>query len=250
MTSVRIARSSCLRSRSVVVGASNTLRRSAPAARHHAISSSVSGCGRLAVTSASARSARADCGQPLFPFALQRAGDLPVLGLAGVELAPGALGVDLRALELQFGRADPRVVIIIGVLDRAERGLDPGRCQRLEDGVEHDSLDPPTADGLAALGAVELVAAHAAVVGHQRLAAVADLHPPAAAPAADQPLQQRPALARGAAALPARRAPVRAQPLLIVEVALEGDVAGVMVLDHTCHCSRGVRRTRSRTRPS
>ena len=50
-------------------------------------------------------------GQPLFPFALQRAGDLPVLGLAGVELAPRALGVDLRALELQLGRAHPRGMV-------------------------------------------------------------------------------------------------------------------------------------------
>ena len=96
----------------------------------------------------------ADLGEALLPFALERAGDEPVLGLAGVELAPGALGVDLRALELQLGRAHPRVVISVGVLDRAERRLDPGRCQRLEDGVEHDPLDPPPADRLAALGAV------------------------------------------------------------------------------------------------
>ena len=119
----------------------------------------------------------------------------------------------------------------LGVLDRAQRRLDPGRAQRLEHGVEHDPLDPPAADGLAALGAVQLVAAHARVVGHERLAAVADLHLPPAAPAADQSLQQRPALARGAAALPARRAPVRAQPLLVGEVALEGDVAGVVAFD-------------------
>jgi hypothetical protein len=45
----------------------------------------------------------ADRGQPLLPFALQRARDEPVLRLARVELASGALGVDLRALELQLG---------------------------------------------------------------------------------------------------------------------------------------------------
>jgi len=44
-------------------------------------------------------------------------------------------------------------------------------------------------------------------------------------------LQQRPALACGTAALPARRTPVRAQPLLVGEIALEGDVAGMVVLD-------------------
>ena len=230
-TSVRIARSSCLRSRSLVVGASNTLRRSAPACRHQAISSSVSGSGRSGGDLGDGALGAADLGEALFPFALQRAGDEPVLGLAGVELAAGALGVDLRALELQLGRAHPRLVVGVGVLDRAQRRLDPGRSQRLEHGVEHDLLDPPAADRLAALGAVELVAAHARVVGHERLAAVADLHPPPAAPAADQPLQQRPALARGAAALAARRAPVGAQPLLVGQVALEGDVAGVVVLD-------------------
>jgi hypothetical protein len=40
------------------------------------------------------------------------------------------------------------------VLDRAECGLDPGRAERLEHGVEHDPLDPPPADRLAALGAI------------------------------------------------------------------------------------------------
>jgi hypothetical protein len=54
---------------------------------------------------------RADLGEALLPLALQRAGDESVLGLAGVELAVGAVGVDLRALELKLGRADPRVVV-------------------------------------------------------------------------------------------------------------------------------------------
>ena len=53
----------------------------------------------------------ADVGEALLPFALQRARDEPVLRLAGVELAAGALGVDLRALELQLGRAHPRCVV-------------------------------------------------------------------------------------------------------------------------------------------
>ena len=79
----------------------------------------MSGSGRLAATSASARSARADRGQPLFPLALQCAGNEPVLGLAGVELAAGALGVDLRAFELQLGGAHPRVVVAVGLLERA-----------------------------------------------------------------------------------------------------------------------------------
>ena len=230
-TSVRIARSSCLRSRSVVLSASNTLRRSAPAPRHQAISWSVSGSGRLAATSATVALGRADVGEALFPFALECARHEPVLRLAAVELASRAVGVDLRAFELELSRAHAGVMLLVGVLERAEGRLDPGRRERLEHGVEHDPLDPPPADRLAATGAIQLAAAHAAVVRDERLAAVADLHPPPAAPAADQPLQQRPALARGAAALSARRTPVGAQPLLIGEVALEGDVPGMVILD-------------------
>ena len=53
----------------------------------------------------------ADLGEALLPFALQGARDEPVLGLAGVELAAGALGVDLRALEFQLGGAHARGVV-------------------------------------------------------------------------------------------------------------------------------------------
>ena len=110
-TSVRIARNSCLRSRSRVLGASNTLRRSAPAWRHHAISSSVSGSGRLGGDVGYRAFGRADLGEALLPLALEGAGDESVLGLARVELALHAVGVDLRALELKLGRAHPRLVI-------------------------------------------------------------------------------------------------------------------------------------------
>jgi hypothetical protein len=148
-----------------------------------------------------------DCGQALLPFALECAGDEAVLRFASVELAAGAVGVDLRARAPARSSARARGAPS-SLLDCAQRRFDPGRAQRLEHRVEHHPFDPPPADRLAALGAVELVAAHARVVGHERLAAVANLHSPAAAPAADEPLQQRPTLARGAAALAARRTPV------------------------------------------
>ena len=105
----------------------------------------MSGFGRLAVTSARSRSAAADVGQALFPFALQGARDEPVLRLAGVELPAGSFGVDLRALELQLGRAHARLVVGVQ-LDRSQCRLDPGWLQRLEHGVEHDQLDPAAAD--------------------------------------------------------------------------------------------------------
>ena len=44
-----------------------------------------------------------DGDQLLFPIALQRARDDPVLGLAAVKLAAGAVGVLAGALELEFG---------------------------------------------------------------------------------------------------------------------------------------------------
>jgi hypothetical protein len=53
-----------------------------------------------------------DVGEALLPFAFQRAGDEPVVRFAGVELlAAGALGVDLRALELKLGRAHLRSTV-------------------------------------------------------------------------------------------------------------------------------------------
>ena len=71
----------------------------------------MSGSGRRAATSATRVLGAADVGEPLLPLALERARDEPVLRLAGVELAACALGVDLRALELQLGRAHARLVI-------------------------------------------------------------------------------------------------------------------------------------------
>jgi len=77
---------------------------------------------------------------------LQGARDESVLGLAGVEPAARAVGVDARALELKLGRPDARVMVAVGVLERPERGVDRGRAQRLEHLVEDDLLDPPAAD--------------------------------------------------------------------------------------------------------
>ena len=46
----------------------------------------------------------ADVGRALLPSRSSVRADEPVLGLARVELAPGSLGVDLRALEFELGR--------------------------------------------------------------------------------------------------------------------------------------------------
>jgi hypothetical protein len=73
----------------------------APTCLHQAISCSVSGSGHPDLDRC-ALGAGDRC-QALFPLALQRSGDKPVLGLAGVELAPCTVGLDPGALELQFG---------------------------------------------------------------------------------------------------------------------------------------------------
>ena len=83
-------------------------------------------------------------------------------------------------------------------------------------------LQPAAAERLAArVGVVQHVAAHARIAADLPAGAgIRDLHPPAAAPAADQPLQQRRALAGGAAAF-AARSHVRAQPLAGREVLVQ-----------------------------
>ena len=112
---------------------------------------------------------------------------------------------DLRALELQLGRAHPRLG---GLRLRARsRGASPrprpGAAPRTRSRAR-----PARSGGRRPTGSVRCRRAGCrvrTVVGHERLAAVADLHLAPAAPAADQPLQQRPALARSASAINRRR---------------------------------------------
>ena len=128
-TSVRIARSSCLRSRSAGGGRVEHLaqvRARAAAPRDLLVGQRAAGVWRRP-RPARARRARTSA-EPLLPLALQRARDEPVLGLAGVELAPGALGVDLRAARARARPSGPAPGDLGGVLDRAQRGLDPRRA--------------------------------------------------------------------------------------------------------------------------
>ena len=78
---------------------------------------------------------------------------------------------------------------------------------------------------------VQVVGAHARVPGHAAVGArIGDLHPPAAAPAANEALQQRGALARGAAALAATDH-VGTQPLAGGQVLVPGHIAGMVIGD-------------------
>src|SRR4051812_15204243 len=86
-TSVRMARSSCLRSPWLVVGASKAARRSAPPCRHQG---DLFGGQRVGTSGGGGRErafGAGDVGEALLPFVLERARHEPVLRLAVVELA-------------------------------------------------------------------------------------------------------------------------------------------------------------------
>ena len=99
MTSLTSVRSSSLRSRSVVVGAFHSRGRSRASRASAARSSSVSGAGRACSSAASLPRSRSTRGERVLERAFEGAGDEPVLGLAGVELAARAVGLELGALD-------------------------------------------------------------------------------------------------------------------------------------------------------
>ena len=69
--------------------------------------------------------------QTLLPLGLQGPCDEPVLRLAAVELAACPLRFIGGALQLEFGRANDRLVPSVQVIDRAQRRVDRGRRERL-----------------------------------------------------------------------------------------------------------------------
>jgi hypothetical protein len=128
-----------------------------------------------------------------------------VLVLAGVELAARPVGLELGALDREPLAGEPLVVLALDLLDRLRRGPHAGRRDRVQKRLHDRLLEPQAADRLAgAIGAVQVVGAHAGIARHAAVGArIGDLHPPAAGAAADDALQQRPALAGGAAGLAA-----------------------------------------------
>ena len=114
-TSLTSSRSNCLRSRIVVVSASNTARRSAPARDSQATSSSVSTAGRRDRLRGEVGLGLAQRDKPCLPVAFQAAGDQPVLRLDRVELAAGPLGRIAGPLDGQLERAHPPGVLVLGL---------------------------------------------------------------------------------------------------------------------------------------
>jgi hypothetical protein len=74
---------------------------------------------------------------------LQRAGDEPVLGLAGVKLAPRPPGFELRALDREALADESLVVLALELLDRLRGRSDPGG----RDGLEKRGRDRPLQAG-------------------------------------------------------------------------------------------------------
>jgi hypothetical protein len=74
----------------------------------------------------------------------ERAGDESVLGLAGVELAPGAACFKLGALDREPLPGESLVVLALELLDRLRRRSDPGRRDGLEECGRDRPLQPPT----------------------------------------------------------------------------------------------------------
>src|SRR6188472_2692926 len=142
-------------------------------------------------------------GQRQFEPAFERARHEPVLGLAGVELAPRPLGLELGALDGEPLTVQALVVAALELADRFHRSAQPGRGDGLQEGARDRLLEPQAAERLArAVGAVELVGAHARIARHAPVVArIGDLHPPPTTPAAHDALQQRDALTRRPATL-------------------------------------------------
>ena len=152
-----------------------------------------------------------------------------MLGLADVELAARAVGLELSPLQRQPLAGQACVVLGLELGDGAGGGRDAGRRDGLEECRGDGLVEPAAAQRLARVGAMQVKAAHTRIARRAPARArIRDLHPPAAAPAAQQALQQRGALARGAAAL-AARPHVRAQPLARGEEVGPGDIAGMVL---------------------
>ena len=146
-TSVRIARSSCLRSRNDVVGASKIFWTSAPARLSQASSCSVSWTGRRACWASRSRSAWRCCGE----FGLQRpfqgAGHQPVLRFHRVVLSTSAVGLEPGPFHGQGERPQAGGVDLLGVAQRLDGRVQRGRGEHREHLGQDPLLQPSARPG-------------------------------------------------------------------------------------------------------
>src|SRR5512132_4436893 len=225
-TSVMRQRSSCLRSRSLVVGAFQTAARSVPAVWSQRRSWVLSGIGWEAVKRASSSWRRASSPRRCSQARSRLRATLGLIAsLLHQQLALGQLG---RPCGLTLG-------------EPGQHGLQTSRRERLQEGGHDRVVHALAAQALAAvLGALQAVALVAGVAAYGAArAGVGHLELAPAAAAAQQPLQQRRALPDRPAALARRRPPVRAEPLEVGAPDRRGDEALVVVGDAHLPVARG-----------
>ena len=211
-------RSSCLRSRSVVVGADHTRPRSAPSASSRSRSGAVSVRGSLLFAQRELGLGLGELAECVLPVALQAAGDEPVLGLDLAIAALRSVGLVSGALDLQPPLLQRGVVVLLERFGRLQRGLHAGGGERGQQRAGDGLVDLTAADSHAPFAAVLDEDAGGAVIGGALVPAAAlivDLELASAAAAHRDPLQQRAALADGAARLVRARAGVAGDPLAV-----------------------------------
>ena len=172
----------------------------------------------------------------------QGAGDEAVLGLAGVELAVRAVGLELGALEREALAGQPRLVLVLELGDRPGRRGHAGRGDGLEERRGDRLVQPPAAERLAGSrcrGRCGRARTHSAGDRPSR-AGIGDLHPCARS-------------ARSAAGLAAARRPRgrRRRPRRAVSrwIAGAGGWRGTPPRTHSRDGDRAGRQTTPRSAP-
>ena len=137
----------------------------ARAARARARSSSVSGAGRACSSAASLPRSRSTRGERVLERAFEGARDEPVLGLAGVELAARAVGLELGALEREALAGEPLVVLVLQLARprRRSRRRRPGVTASRNAAATAWSRRPPPSDWQVWSVRMQHVAAHARI---------------------------------------------------------------------------------------
>src|ERR1019366_625586 len=171
-TSPGRVRSSCLRSLSVVVGASQTAPRSSPSARIAARSCSERALGRAAPRRGGGGLAAGELGlgvgvlaEGLFPFGFQAAGDQPVVRVDGpvAALGPGRVVAGLLHLAVPLGEGG--VVAVFELPGGGQAGLQRGGGERGQECFGDGGVDGLPADvHVPGAAAVDQVAGTLAVV--------------------------------------------------------------------------------------
>ena len=136
----------------------------------------------------------------------------------------------MRSLERQPLTGDARLILVLELADRPGGRGDRGRGDCLQERVGYGLVQAGAAERPAGVAGVMHDVPDRAQVPRDvaAVARIGDLHSPAAAPAANQALQQRVALSGSAASLPAG-SHVRRQLRSRGEVLIPGDIAGMVL---------------------